>query len=80
MIEAYEYTFEQVRSDCPEAVAAALFRLYSAYFTILVRMLLMPDYKDFEEYPIVIGYLKQNWKKIFHCIISIKSVKFLYLF
>lgn len=68
VIDAYEYTYKEVLNHCPEALSAAAFRLYRAYFLVMDRMLLMSDYKNIEKYPLVVSYLKQNWKEIVRCV------------
>ncbi|MGM9568215.1 MAG: glycosyltransferase [Clostridia bacterium] len=67
VIDAYKYTCEQVEKYCPELADIAQFRLYWAYFIVLDHMLLVPNYKTLEKYPEVVRFLKQNWRKVFHC-------------
>ena len=67
MVDAYKQAYEQIRDYCPELTDIAIFRIYLSHFIVLDRMLLMPDYKSIEKYPVIVDYLRKNWKEIIHC-------------
>lgn len=66
IVDAYEYTYEQVKERCPEALHIAEFRLHRAYFIVLDIMLKEPSYSHLQFYPCVIGYLRKHWLEILH--------------
>jgi hypothetical protein len=67
VVDAYIYTLEQVRAHCPDLEDVAMFRLYWAYFVVLDKMLVTPDYQKLPQYGEVKGFLKKNAWKVICC-------------
>lgn len=67
VIEAYQYTLQQVTKRYPQLISQAKFRLYWAHFIVLDRMMEQPDYKNFPQYQQVVSFLKKNWFSVCRC-------------
>ena len=64
VIYAYKDT-EQLWKDEPELNKYIRFRILWAYFVVLDRILLMPEYKQVPEYAEIISFLKANALEVF---------------
>lgn len=64
VIEAYQYTYAYLQEKCPKLLPEAEFRVQWAHFVVLDKMIAAGNYRDLPQYPQVVGYLKQNWKRI----------------
>ncbi len=67
IINAYQYTLQQVTKQYPQLIPQATFRLYWAHFIALDRMMEQPAYKECPQYQQVVSFLKKNWFSIFRC-------------
>lgn len=60
IIEAYTENLKMVCNKFPALERQAYFRYYWAYFCVLDKMLMVPDFKKLPQYKQVIGVLKKN--------------------
>ncbi len=67
VIDAYQYTLEQVMQHCPQLEDVARFRLYWAHFVVLDKMLVTENFRQLPQYPQVVGFLKKNFRSIISC-------------
>ncbi len=67
MIDAYEYTLALVRDRLPDAVPAAVFRLWWAHFVVLDRMLEAGLDPASVRDGAVLARLRADWKQIVRC-------------
>ena len=67
IIEAYEYTLDFVKTNCPSALDVANFKLYWAHFVVLDRMMATKRYRRLPQYKGVVSFLKKNWLNIVKC-------------
>lgn len=74
VIAAYEKTQELI-DRFPTIIEFAKFRLQWAHFTVLDRILMVPNYKTVPEYEQVVGYLKVNAFKIMSSPVFTKNRK-----
>ena len=67
VVDAYQYTLDEVKKHCPELAGVAAFRLYWANFVVLDKMLVTENYKNLPQYPAVVGFLRKNFRAIVSC-------------
>lgn len=64
VVEAYQYTLDEVQKSCPELLEAARFRLFWANFVVLDKMLVTENYRSLPQFRPVLRFLRSHWLEI----------------
>lgn len=64
IIDAWKRNLNIISAKYPELTEFIESKLHSAHFQVIDKIIMEPNYKDFQEYLILRDYIKDNFKKI----------------